>query len=682
MAATDVPQDRAAWNGEQQRYDMLEAGLDLLDQGFSIFDADLKLVAWNRAFLRLLDFPDDMAYVGASFESFIRYNACRGEYGAGDPEALIARIVGLAGNFAAHYAERYRPNGRIIAVRGAPLPHAGFIALYTDVTEQKRYEALIGEQKEALERRVHERTSALEAANRQLVEASSTNLEITASLRRSEERLRLITDRVPANIGYFDSDLIFRYANRGYSEWFGVPVEQIVGHSTEAVLGPTVWPTVRDNVLRALAGEQVSYEYSLTRPDGRPKYARSTLVPEFAPDGSVLGCFVLALDVTEQKRTQAALVQAQKMEAIGQLTGGIAHDFNNMLTVVIGNLAVLREQQGADRVHGEYLDSALQAARRGVDLIKRLLAFSRQQALAPKTVDINLLVQEMVKLMRRSLPESITLSVHTDRSARLARVDPNQLDSAVLNLVLNARDAMPQGGLISIEVGPVTLDRSEAEECELEPGDYIALTVADNGLGMDALTLARVFEPFFTTKGFGKGSGLGMAMVYGFVRQSGGSARITSTPGSGTSVTLFLPGIEEDLADIEAPPVSHGDPRNAERLVLLVEDDPDVRKIVRMQLTELGYPVLEAENGPEAVSMIENVPDIALMLSDVVMPGGIDGRELARIAKAARPDMRVVLMSGYAYGGHEDETEEAEFPLLSKPFEPSQLAAVLQWGDA
>lgn len=662
----------------QQRDDMLHAGLDELDQGFTVFDADLRMVAWNRSFLRLLDFPETMAFVGAPFENFIRYNAYRGEYGPGDPEELVTKIVGLAGNFASHYSERHRPNGRVIAVRGAPLPHFGFITLYTDVTDQRHYQALIEQQNAELENRVRERTAELESANARLIEVNAANLEIAASLRRSEERLRLITDRVPANIGYFDKQQIFRYANRGYSEWFGLPIDEIVGHSAESVLGPDVWPTVRDNVLRGLSGEQVSYEYSLTRADGRPVFARSTLVPELAPDGSVLGCFVLALDITEQKRTQAALVQAQKMEGIGQLTGGIAHDFNNMLTVVIGNLAVLREQQGRDTELDEYLDSALQASRRGVDLIKRLLAFSRQQALAPKTVDIGLLVQDMAKLIRRSLPETIALTTFTGDCHRLARVDTNQLDNTLLNLVLNARDAMPQGGLIRIELGSIAVTPATAQEQDLAPGDYVSISVTDNGLGMDNATLARVFEPFFTTKAFGKGSGLGMAMVYGFVKQSGGSARISSAPGQGTSVTLLLPAIVEDTAVDDAPDVQLTDSGNTERLVLLVEDDPDVRRIVRRQLTDLGYPVIEAENGPEAVSMIDNVPDIALILSDIVMPGGIDGWELARFIKKNHPQARIVLMSGYAYGSSDEDIEDPDLPMLSKPFEKSQLAAILQ----
>jgi PAS domain S-box-containing protein len=666
-----------AGDAQRQRYEMLQAGLDLLDQGLTVFDGELRMVAWNQTFLRLLDFPPEMARVGADFESFIRYNAERGEYGAGDPAALTREIVARARTFVPHQTERLRPNGRLLAVRGVPLPHRGFITLYTDITEQRHYEALIERQNAELEERVRTRTRDLEAANERLREAARANQDIAASLKRSEERLRLITDRVPANIGYFDSDKIFRYANRGYSEWFALPVERIVGHSTASVLGPEVWPTVADNVERALSGQQVSYEYSLTRPDDRRVFARSTLVPEFAPDGSVLGCFVLALDVTEQKRTQAALAQAQKMEAIGQLTGGIAHDFNNMLTVVLGNLSVLREDDGRDRRGDEYLDAALHAARRGVELIKRLLAFSRQQPLAPQAVDIGRMVEEMAKLIRRSLPETIALTTWVGEKALLARVDPSQLDSALLNLVLNARDAMPQGGLVRVEAGALPIG---AGDIDLAPGDYVSITVSDNGLGMDTATQAKVFEPFFTTKGFGKGSGLGLAMVYGFVKQSGGGIRLSSKPGHGTVVTLLLPALAEAIEEVDPPaaPARPGDGPQA--LVLLVEDDPEVRRIVRRQLTELGYPVLEAENGQEALAMIESVPAIGAVLTDIVMPGGVDGWEVARRARDQRPEMRVVLMSGYAHGspGGEHAGEDADLPLLGKPFEKAALARCLQ----
>jgi CheY-like chemotaxis protein len=237
---------------------------------------------------------------------------------------------------------------------------------------------------------------------------------------------------------------------------------------------------------------------------------------------------------------------------------------------------------------------------------------------------------------------------------------------------------MPQGGLIRIELGALAVDDEATHDLELATGDYISITVTENGLGMDAATLARVFEPFFTTKSFGKGSGLGMAMVYGFVKQSGGGIRIASTPGQGSTVSLLLPAIVDAAATLDDTPLPASLGGRGGGLVLLVEDDPDVRRIVRMQLTDLGHPVLEAENGPEAIGMIENVADIALMLTDIVMPGGIDGWALARFAREHRPQMRVVLMSGYAYGGSEEEAEDPDLPMLTKPFEKSRLAQMLQ----
>ncbi|WP_174873073.1 PAS-domain containing protein [Vogesella oryzae] len=430
VAATD-PSPRA----------MLLYGLDLLDQGVTVFDAELKLVACNLRFLQLLDFPEALGQVGTPFEAFIRYNAERGEYGPGDAGQQVAERVALARRFEPHDTERIRPDGSVLRVRGEPLPGGGFISLYTDKTEQQAYEQLLQQQKQDLEWHVRERTAELEAANRQLREAVAANAQITAALSRSEERLRLITDTIPALIAYFDRDHIYRYANRGYADWFGRRNEHIVGRHIEAALGSKFYAAVVDYVNEALSGKQVTYEYSMDKDDGSTIFARSTLVPEIAPDGQVLGCFVLSFDITEQTQTQAALVQAQKMEAVGQLSGGLAHDFNNMLTVVIGNLAELRYRcQQQDEVL-DYLDPALQAAERGVALVRRLLTFARQQPLAPRAVNIASLLQDMLQLIRRSLPENIALHTALPAEPLHALADPHQLESAILNLVLNARDA-------------------------------------------------------------------------------------------------------------------------------------------------------------------------------------------------------------------------------------------------
>ncbi len=504
------------------------------------------------------------------------------------------------------------------------------------------------------------------------------------ALSHSELRLRQITDTIPAHIGYFDRDWVFRYGNRRYAQWFRTSTDHVKDRPILEVIGPHVFAQVEDKVRRALAGEEVTYEYSMPGPGGETLYARSTLVPDFGSDGEVIGCYVHAVDITEQRRTHSALAQAQKMEAIGQLTGGLAHDFNNMLTVVMGNLQGLVDALGDHPAVAEYVEPALAAAEGGAGLIRRLLAFSRQQPIAPVVVEVNELVLDMARMIRRSLPSTITVSTASRDVDLRALVDPNQLESALLNLALNARDAMPNGGELRIECSLECIEGAAAADLELPPGCYVQITVADNGTGMDGATLARVFEPFFTTKKFGLGSGLGMAMVYGFIKQSGGGVRIRSRQAVGTTVSLLLPQAPRAAADTVPAgegghaPVAPGARRRPfeGRLVLLVEDDDKVRDVVRKQLSALGCAVLEAESGHEAADMVENIPAIALVLSDIVMPGGMDGRALARFVRRFRPELPVVLMSGYAdkaMAGRED----ADMPVLGKPFTQERLVEVL-----
>ena len=654
-----------------QRHDLLQAGLDLIDQGITVFDAQLRMVAWNRAFLRLLDFPEQLADIGAPFERFIRYNAERGEYGPGDIEEQVKERVEAAHSFTAHISERQRPNGKVILVRGEPLLNKGFVTLYSDVTEQRYIENLTEYQNIQLDERVRRRTAQLENANANLTRANAENTRITAALRRSEERLRLINDTIPIFIGYVDKNEVYQYANKGYAEWFNVE-GSIMGRAVPEITGQTIYTQIRDNVRKALSGQQVTYEYQTER-NKQTVFARSTLVPETSPEGETLGFFVFSYDITEQKRMQAALVQAQKMEAIGQLTGGLAHDFNNLLTVIIGNLAALQDHRPDDAEVNEFVEPALQSARRGVQLIKRLLTFSRQQPLEPEAVDLGRLIGGMTKLVRRSLPESINVS--TDLSAASVHVlaDPGQLESALLNFALNARDAMPTGGRLHLAARPVEL-RDEASQFDVPPGHYAMIEVEDNGSGMDAATLARVYEPFFTTKRFGLGSGLGLSMAYGFVKQSGGGLSIRSQPGEGTTVVMVLP-LTRVETDIETDVVDTPLPLGGE-LVLLVEDDANVRRVVRQQLIDLGYPVIEADHGAQALEMIAQIPDIAIVVSDVIMPGGIHGHELAARILEEQPHMRIVLMSGYT--DTPDEAAVEHLPVLSKPFVRQDLARALQ----
>ena len=669
-------------SAELERHQHLQAGLDLLDQGITVIDANLRMIAWNRTFLALLDFPPEMAYVGAPFESFIRYNAIRGEYGPGEVEAQVRVRIEAARAFQPHHTERQRPDGRTLAIRGEPIANHGFVTLYTDVTEQRRYERLIEEQNVELDNKVRARTRELEVANHDLRHASRENLRIITALRRSEERTRMITDNVGALIGYFDQNQIYTFANRRHADWFERDRDSLLGSHVSDIVGTTTYAQIEPYIRRALAGETVSFEYSTRQSAGEIFHARSTLVPERDSTGKILGCYLLAIDLTEQKRAEAAAREAQKMRAIGQLSGGLAHDFNNILTVIIGNLDALDRALPDSDVVKRHAVPALRAAQLGANLVRRLLAIARQQPLEAHPIDVGALLLGMAPLLRGSLPESISIRTRLGSSPNTAEVslwaltDPGQLEDALINLALNARDAMPAGGNLEFACDRVCLAPRDARSHNLPAGNYIEILVTDGGQGMDATTRARAFDPFFTTKPFGQGSGLGLAMVQGFVHQSGGQVQIESMPGKGTSIRLLLPATLPAKADSAADPAETEVAAGGR--VLLVEDDPDVRAIVRDQINALGYAVLEAENGQEAVQLVEHISAVEVVVSDIVMPGDIDGYCLARIVTERWPDIGIVLMSGYKGESRHEPQPEGNTQFLGKPFLPADLKAAIR----
>jgi PAS domain S-box-containing protein len=657
-----------------QRLDSLSAGLDLIDQGFTLIDEKLQIVAWNQPFLDLLGFPAALAYVGAPFESFMRFNAERGEYGEGEVGDLIRERMEMARAFTAHDFERIRPNGTVLRVYGVPVPGHGFVTLYSDTTERHRQQRLLHDQTLQLEARVQERTLALSASNQELRQTLAEKEDMARSLYQSEARMRLITDSIPALIAYFDIDRTYHYVNRGYHDWFGLDTTRPERISAREFLGNATYEHIKPNIGKALTGSAVTFEYDVQATDGSTKVARTTLIPELQSDGSVVGCFELTFDISDERRSHQLLAQAQKMEAVGQLTGGLAHDFNNILTVILGNLTALSERSGMEPLFDEYIAPAMDAARRGSELINGLLGFSRKQPLEPQLVDVNTQLQHVERLVCRTLPSTLSLDLHTLATPLLVRMNPNQFQNAVLNLILNARDASHSQGRIVVDCKAQALNLAEALPWHLPAGNYVRVQVRDFGIGMDETTRSRAFEPFFTTKPVGQGSGLGLSMVYGFVRQSGGAIDIDSAPGQGTCFSLLLPAVDR-MAPPELGAQSPDTPAPAKQgLCLLVEDDAGVRQLVRRHLLALGYAVLEAENGVEALDMLRRVPDISALVSDIAMPGGVDGREVARQALARGDIPKVVLMSGFA-----PETD-APLPvaLLAKPFTKADLAAALQ----
>jgi PAS domain S-box-containing protein len=655
--------------------ELVSLALDHITEGLTLFDGQLRLITCNRAFLRLLDFPEHMAAPGTPFEAFIRYNAERGEYGPGDVEEQVSERVIDAAAFRAHTRRRRRPDGTELLIRGYPLPGSGFIALYSDITERERERAALARQQARLQAHIVERTEALTRSNRDLREALDHKKVISAALRHSEARVRLITDSIPAHVAYFDAERIYRYANRRYAEWFEHTVDSMTDRPIARIIGEELAAALDPHISASLAGAEVTYEYSRLGPDGTRQFARSTLLPEITPEGQVIGCFVHSVDITDERRTHNALVLAQKMEAIGQLTGGLAHDFNNMLTVIMGNLSGLRDALPEAPELQEFVTPAMSAAEGGAHLIQRLLAFSRQQSIEPCEVEVNTLVHDMARLIRRSVPQSIQVSTRAPDEALRTCTDPHQLQSAVLNLALNARDALPHGGRIDIDCSLERLEGATADDLEVPPGDYVQIAVTDNGTGMDGSILARVFEPFFTTKAFGLGSGLGLSMVYGFIKQSRGGVRIRSRQAVGTTVALLLPHVSGCTPAPAASATGPGAPRSLENLlVLLVEDQAEVRKVVRKELSALGCHVLEAESGHEAADMIERVPAIGAVLSDVKMPGGMDGHGLARFVRRLRPNLPLLLMSGF----NDQQPDGADAVVLPKPFTRGQLEQALR----
>jgi PAS domain S-box-containing protein len=381
---------------------------------------------------------------------------------------------------------------------------------------------------------------------------------------------------------------------------------------------------------------------------------------------------------TEQLRVnEEALRQSQKMEVVGQLTGGVAHDFNNLLQIIMGNLDTARRglSEGSPRV-SRALESAANGARRAASLTQRLLAFSRRQPLNPKPIDVNALVSGMSDLLHRTLGE--VTDVLTVQGAGLWRIeaDATELESAILNLALNARDAMPQGGRLTIETANTDIDRSYAVlHAEVLPGQYVLISVSDTGTGMSEDAISRAFEPFFTTKPVGEGTGLGLSQVYGFVKQSGGHVKIYSELGQGTCVKIYLPRLHV-LARIDAPDEPPSAPEAAaEETILVVEDDDDVRAYSVEILRELGYRVIEAHDGPSALRLLERQFRVDLLFTDVVLPGGMTGAQVAAQARGAKPDLKVLFTTGYARNAivHHGRLDQG-VQLITKPFSMSDLA--------
>jgi PAS domain S-box-containing protein len=532
--------------------------------------------------------------------------------------------------------------------------HRTFVtAILRDVNERRAAEEALRRLNQTLEQRVAERT-----ADRDRMWRLSTDVMLVA---RRDRRIASANPAWQALLGWNESDLI------------GAQLRDFIVPEDQALLGSILDEMEQGRTTRL-------FELRLRKRDGGSRQiAWSAVVADemFQAVGR---------DITAQREAQAALAkteetlrQSQKMEALGQLTGGIAHDFNNLLTGILGAMDIMKRRIAAGRMDDvqRFMDAASTSAQRAAALTHRLLAFARRQPLDPRPVEVNQLILGMEDLLRRSVGERVTVEFRLAPDLWPALTDANQLENALLNLVINGRDAMSDGGSIVIETASAALKPGQAP-AEAEPGDYTVIRVTDSGIGMSAETLAKVFDPFFTTKPIGQGTGLGLSMVYGFAKQSRGHVRIESEPGRGTTVRLYLPRHERADAHRSMPVANRGMPQGEGETVLLVEDEPSVRMLLAEVLRELGYASIEAPDAEKALPILASNARLDLLITDVGLPG-LSGRKLADIAREHRPGLKVLFVTGYA----EHAAKRADFlapgmEMVTKPFSLEGVAVTIR----
>ena len=551
----------------------------------------------------------------------------------------------------------------LAAFRVEPASRREVAVLFKDITARKRAERALQELNETLEVRV-----AAALAERKV--------------------LADIVEGTNAFVQVIDLDFRWLAVNgaaaREFKRVFGVVPKVGARLLDELHQQPAHRDVLHKLWSRALAGEDFSEVVTFGASESEPCHHEMHLSMLYDAGGNRIGAYQFAYDVTERlagqerlRKTEEALRQAQKMEAVGQLTGGLAHDFNNLLAGISGAFQMIgvRLAQGRTRDVDKYVTAGQGAARRAASLTHRLLAFSRRQTLSPKPIVVNRLMTEFVELVRRTVGPSIEVETIEAVGLWPTMVDANQLENALLNLCINSRDAMPNGGKITIETANKWIDDRTARERNLEPGQYITICVSDTGVGIDGEMLERVFEPFFTTKPTGQGTGLGLSMVYGFARQSNGHVRIYSEVGKGTMVCMYLPRHhgEEHIEPVHV--IAPEPARTSDTVVLVIDDEPTVRMLIADALGDLNYMCVEAIDGPSGLDVLQSSRRVDLLITDVGLPGGLNGRQVADAALALRPGLKVLFITGYAENAALNHGHIGPgMAVLTKPFAVSELA--------
>ncbi|MGA3399994.1 MAG: PAS-domain containing protein [Acetobacteraceae bacterium] len=628
----------------EQAETLLRDAVDSISEGFVIFDREDRFVMCNEVYRQIYAEGIESLVPGVSFEDFVRATHANGggnaDWRGREAEWLAER---LRHHREARDAIEFRmADGSWYLVTDRRMKNGGIAGLRIDITALKQAQAALRESEERLDRA------------QAIAGIGSWELDVA-------------TGR------YFWSKELYRI--RGLSpESFEPHIDTVSSY-----IHPEDYPTARRWIDDLMAGhEQNTLEARMVRPDGEVRMLRVEGRAVADADGIVRRVAGTMQDVTERRLIERQLAQAQKMEAIGNLTGGMAHDFNNVLGVVIGNLDLLKRLIREDAAATELCSEALDGASRCTDLIRRLLAFARRQSLRPEITDMNALVGDIARLLGRILGEDIALNLHLDAGLRPVMADPSQLEAALVNFATNARDAMPKGGRLDITTRNVVLDASyTALHPDVTPGAYVRIEISDTGTGIPPEIIGRIFEPFFTTKEPGRGTGLGLSMAFGFVKQSGGHLSVYSEPGLGTTFRLYLPSTAAEDAGAAGPP--DADPVvGGDETVLVVEDNAQLRQATVRQLAELGYRVLEAEHAAAALAILSG-QRVDLLFTDVVMPGTMDGLDLAHHALVLRPGLKVLLTSGFpGVRGADRRMVDCPFPMLAKPSRRDELARLVR----
>ena len=624
---------------------MTRAGLNLIQQALTIYDAKLRLVLSNRRFQEMFDLPAHLHKPGAAFSDCILHLALRGDYGKlSDIESFVKERVEKAKSFTPHYMERVRANGQVISVEGTPLPHGGWVAVYTDITQIKRQEDMLRARSEELSGQLTAYSQELTTTNRKLASTISILEQSQQDLREVEARTRLTTEMMPAHIAHVGPDRRYTYSNKRLSLVMpGRPANIINRHIAEA-LGAQTYSLIEPHLNNALDGKSSVFEFTDELSSRR---IRTAFTPDTSDPNQVSGVYVLSMDVTEEAQARATLQQQSKREMASHLTSGLAHDFSNLLTIIMGAQGRLAERDLPPDAR-QLVDATLNAATRGGALLNSIADMVGNRAPHPQAITMKDVFDQLAPLAYSALDAQHNLILKPPKTDKQWLLDAGQLMDALLNLILNARDAIGQSGTITLAA-------------KIVKDTWIKFVVTDTGQGFSKNALKHAFDPFFTTKGE-NGTGLGLSMVYDVAKMNGGSL-VLQNGFRGARVTLRLPARQ---AIAQRPP----------GMALLVEDQTDLRDVFRNYLTGMGYSVIEASDAGEARALLGELSEITLILTDLQLKGEETGVDL--ISSLADEKPLVLFMSSLPTTHPLVISAQRMAPVLAKPFEISDLRATLK----